>query len=543
MAIFLLSFLMFRYINSSIFKNETISSQLSNFRCYMNIKELKEGEIYKCDNETILKWGKNDSTENIDLIDCKFNTTKGHYINGEFTKANDREIHWFNKCSELGKYITYEKAMETYKEEFIVGKWYKVPSIYDNFYIKYKETKETIGNTNRKGKYYTEVIDKGEYTKKYDWICNGHKIEPLKNLSEIQQYLPKDHPDKTPVIDSWCIQVTNVNREIVKKWYDFENKSYSIGAHYGINKKGKKDCESPNISYKNTFDKLLTTEEFYNKIGHLPIKTETIMFKKDDYIVLLKGGTNLNLDKYGYKSNVCYKLKQNYFVTYEDSKGNKYNGWDNCVKPDDPLGQNKNVDGLGTGVAWRYATKEEIAEYNRINKPFDVTTLIQETMESFAILLNSQEELNSCISWAKNKNIKEFQKNNDDFNKYTPCYFNYNPGDGYWCYSYHYKYPHKTLSELGIIVENSIPEYVECIKNYGSSRVGQIFNTKNEGNSKVNHNLSWYEVLIKCKRLHESFKPSTKEAYAAQFNQEIEIGDEVKVLVNDGNGTNKKRIT
>jgi len=92
---------------------------------------------------------------------------------------------------------------------------------------------------------------------------------------------------------------------------------------------------------------------------------------------------------------------------------------------------------------WRYATPEEAAEYERIGKPYDVTTL---------------------------------QKK-----------------------------------------KASIPEYVECVSYFGERFAGKIYNTKIDTPEK-NTSRSWEQILIENNRLEDSsFKPSTKEAYEAQF--------------------------
>lgn len=104
------------------------------------------------------------------------------------------------------------------------------------------------------------------------------------------------------------------------------------------------------------------------------VKPKVNEFKKDDYVVLLAGcdGTNTWPDQI--PINYCYRLSKD---SYEDERGfgvyislsEKRNGWsctltryDNCK------------------LKFRLATKEEIAEYNRLAKPFDVTTLKPESL-------------------------------------------------------------------------------------------------------------------------------------------------------------------
>jgi len=70
----------------------------------------------------------------------------------------------------------------------------------------------------------------------------------------------------TPIssAEDWCVEITEENREVVKKWMGDDSYSYSIGAKYGL-KRGGKDAS------KVSWGIVLTTEEFYAKIGHVPV--------------------------------------------------------------------------------------------------------------------------------------------------------------------------------------------------------------------------------------------------------------------------------
>jgi hypothetical protein len=83
-------------------------------------------------------------------------------------------------------------------------------------------------------------------------------------------------------------------------------------------------------------------------------------FKKGDYIVILQK-PNGNYDYF--KPNFIFKQGLDDFglYTYNDIKG----GTTNC---NDVIFHKKDT--------WRYATPQEIQEYDRIGKPYDVTTLI-----------------------------------------------------------------------------------------------------------------------------------------------------------------------
>jgi hypothetical protein len=94
------------------------------------------------------------------------------------------------------------------------------------------------------------------------------------------------------------------------------------------------------------------------------VKSET-MFRKGDYIVLLEGPKYDN----DFKLYYCYKQRENspYINPEIDCRGSETNGWK--LRPIDKCYNND----------WRYATSEEIAEYDRVGKPFDVTTMNMET--------------------------------------------------------------------------------------------------------------------------------------------------------------------
>ena len=85
-------------------------------------------------------------------------------------------------------------------------------------------------------------------------------------------------------------------------------------------------------------------------------------FKKGDYIVLVTSLFTL----YDFSLNFCYKQKKNntYLLSELDNKGSYVNGYSSCRH--DNTGE----------ITWRYATPEEIVEYDRIGKPYDVTTSV-----------------------------------------------------------------------------------------------------------------------------------------------------------------------
>ncbi len=91
------------------------------------------------------------------------------------------------------------------------------------------------------------------------------------------------------------------------------------------------------------------------------------MFRKGDYIVTLSGNFGGNCAK----ENYCFKQRIDHTGIYPevDLQGHYHNG--HSVMSFDKKGKLED---------WRYATKEEIAQYNKLNKPFNVTTMQTKTI-------------------------------------------------------------------------------------------------------------------------------------------------------------------
>ena len=201
--------------------------------------------------------------------------------------------------------VEYELLPEDYSPEqepnveFIPGKWYNFTTMEGkyNLYVKASSI------TGRKLFFMNgESISDGYFGKAdcvdIKLIENPRLVE---DLSEIQPYLPKEHPDKI-------------------------------------------------------FDKVEYGE-----------------FKKGEYIVLIDKGQSTGsaalLEVYStFIQNHCYKVRETkeYLLVELDSVGSTTNGWA-CI-PYNPNEYHKNRN-------WRYATQEEIDEYEKRGKPYDVTEL------------------------------------------------------------------------------------------------------------------------------------------------------------------------
>lgn len=108
--------------------------------------------------------------------------------------ATDEEKAWLEHCIKEDKFVEYEEFMKVYKPQFIVGKWYKIELSHEyNHFIKFKSFDNING-----------YIDNLGYIKNLNKFATGNsltlksvtKYELLTDLSEIQKFLPLDHPDK-----------------------------------------------------------------------------------------------------------------------------------------------------------------------------------------------------------------------------------------------------------------------------------------------------------------------------------------------------------
>lgn len=164
----------------------------------LKIKDLKKGEIYygsweNGDKRCIFKQG----VAAINSLDQFDNYSKEWCTSSIVTLRESTlgEKHWLNECIKANKFISYEEAMKTFKPQYIVNKWYKVKDWKFSYYVKFKSL-EKVGYNKING----EIINAGTY-KGDDYLANDQmeeKLELLEDLSEIQEFLPANHPDKVP---------------------------------------------------------------------------------------------------------------------------------------------------------------------------------------------------------------------------------------------------------------------------------------------------------------------------------------------------------
>ena len=190
-------------------------------------------------------------------IDLKENTYGyGDYRDG-FTEIT---------FDQFKKYVIKESVEEKPKEyltkdDLVEGEYYKQVGSYAFVFI-----------SNGSG---TDQWRTGCYGNEKLFFSGGSTIgEPAtykKATQEQREHLDQciaagKYVDYKEEIESWCVEVTEENRDVVVKYIDNYRKEYTTGYFYGINKAGNKGCSI------NPFGKVLTTEQFYEKIGHVPEK-------------------------------------------------------------------------------------------------------------------------------------------------------------------------------------------------------------------------------------------------------------------------------
>ena len=280
--------------------------------------------------------------------------------------------------------VRYELLPEDYSPEqnpsleFIPGKWYKW---YQKNHGSYHCGKVKRINTETDTLVMSPWIiqcDDYNHSGTFD-LSKAEQIQEI-SIEQIQEFLPNEHPDK----------VKNFKPE-VGKWYSFNwdyfgkddiviakikkvEKDYFAVSWRSYLWLDKSYSDSDAYRFKDISNiKELSIKEIqpYLPIAH-PDKITSNVFKKGEYIVLIGNGQSIvcssTFQANSYIQNHCYKVRESgtFLRTELDSIGGTINGWE-CI-PYNPNEFHKTRN-------WRYATQEEIDEYERRGKPYDVTEL------------------------------------------------------------------------------------------------------------------------------------------------------------------------
>lgn len=250
------------------------------------------------------------------------------------------------------------------------------------------------------------------------------------------------------------------------------------------------------------------------------------MFKKGDYIVTLK----VAYQHYNCaRDNYCFKIRETLNSIYPevDMMGSKSNGHTILT-----------FDKKRSLIDWRYATQQEIEEYDKLGKPYDVTTLSK--------TLKPEDLVKGEWYKGKDKNNIWFFKFNqicgDKLHTDLCCTDKrnyYNGLDTTWGNITDLTITKATKEEVEKYYpdefKSQIPEYVECIKvGIGYTKVGEIYECKLDGNEftwkynekphKDYQGLFWDKISSRgFDYYREYFKPSTKEAFEDQNKPKEEV--------------------
>ena len=253
--------------------------------------------------------------------------------------------NWWYKVEDYGNWIS-EDCMSSSESQFRAGMWYYYEHYNpgdDAYYLKAENSERYCEYIHIRSK--THCPQRSLFP-----ISSMHNIRKA-DLSEIQQYLPDGHVDKVKVIPEYVRCTLPFSKQIKRNIY----KVFPDG--YVEDNKGSK---STFIWNGDGFEK--STKEAYDAQFEA---MKTNQFKKGDYIVTLKVQDDSMIFNCA-RNNYCFKQREDcdYISPVLDLSGDKYNA--HGVMSFDKKGYLQN---------WRYATLEEIAEYNRLGKPYEVTKL------------------------------------------------------------------------------------------------------------------------------------------------------------------------
>ena len=433
-------------------------------------------------------------------------------------------IKLLEDLSEIQEYLPDGHPDKIGSFNFEVGKWYK----FLNGSFKFGKY-EKIHNSGNRIKFSEIITSTGIYDNKSAHIDFTSNIELLTDLSEIQKYLPNGHPDK----------VKNFKPE-VGKWYSF-NWDYSGKDHIVIAKIKKVEEDYFAVSWRSYLwlDKSYSDSDAYRfkdvsnikelsikeiqpylPIGH-PDKITSDVFKKGEYIVLIDkgqstGSATLLEDFRTFIQNHCYKVRENStFLKAElDSSESTTNGWV-CI-PYNPNQFHKTRN-------WRYATQEEIDEYERRGKPYDVTELQKKELSMKEIQKECKKRFPiGCTYIDTSKNEHVLKEDSCTYRVIDKQIWAHSMGG--------YLYEDGEWAELVSLPEENvteIPEYIECTETQESyfikGNIYKVIDSSSLTSARLVSNINLCEMgagtQLFC--LMESYgkkywKPSTKEAYEQQ---------------------------
>jgi hypothetical protein len=430
-------------------------------------------------------------------------------------KATKKEIYWFLECEKLNKFIKYEEAMKTFKEE--------------------------PDNTSLVGRYFKALVDGpectsyklGEYAKitrvdmKYVYDIKGYAITiSRKHLWELMpiSWSPDEEGKVNDEIPEYvkCIKGHNCS---------FHNKVGTIYKVENYDLKNKKlqlenfDNTISYIDFKNPISSNLTDYIISSKAEYdLQNKPKEMDKKEEEFCIKLESQKHLDeiIEFYkekGYKEyGDSHTYKKNWVVFINPNKKiwqtNIYNNTNHPVKTFEKT-YDYEVVHCTTQEEWDFAcdkydkgvyTKEQYLKYG-------YNTFMMSNFRGW----NQKEYFLSDPFYNKSLKIYTFKEYCDKFG-YTPDFIEkeeWIPQIGEW-----------------VIIDNKEQQY----SNKQLEFIGQIKSYESKSNYWItNHNVKGYKIytMVCCNNMSLR-KALPHEIPNNQDNNTIDIGDEVST--SDGNG-------
>lgn len=336
-----------------------------------------------------------------------------------------------------------------------IGKWYKNKNS-NKYYGK------LTGNYDAEhGTFPSETyISNGILREGGDSFFNWNDLTEVP-LSEIQQYLPDGHEDKfdTEFVlpEKWCIKRTPENIKVI---VDYMNEEYKTNYTYT----NLDFPYIPNIKKKNSSSKYKPdgyAEITFSQFKKYVMKEEANEFKKGDYIVF----TESKLWSDSFPKNYIFKQRINskYLNPELDANGCDWNSWESYRN------FNKNFkNNLEYKTNWRYGTKEEIAEYNKLGEPYCVDDL-NKIPERRIFHVKYSEEFtedlyNKLVKWCKENSLNPRNHNDTYKGLKSEKYFLFDNWSDWNNINERNRYSYGVDNNLqGCIVEYSVKQIKELI--------------------------------------------------------------------------------
>ena len=481
------------------------------------------------DNPHLGSWlKKGDVGKIINEDQADFPNNKGYFCTEALNK-----FYLGTKYELLPEDYSPEQETKGSNVEFIPGKWYKLIGC-ENAYRKCSR----IPVEDRLP--YSELIGKSGYRCETGSSVDLTRIKLLEDLSEIQEYLPDGHPDK----------IGSFNFEVGKwyKWYQKNHGNYHYGKVKEINITTDTLVMTPwiiqcdNYNYSGTFDlskaeqiqeiSVEDIQEFLpkdhsDKISKSCInEVENLEFKKGEYIVITDKFDSYSKD---FISNHIYKQRKDstYLCPEYDSLLSKTNGWIKYTR--------------NNTHNWRYATQEEIDEYERRGKPYNVTELQKKELSMKEIQEECKKRFPIGCTFTNTKGETDVLRNDSyTYHIIEQTIWAHSGGgllyaDGKWAELI--SLPEENITE--------IPEYIECTETQESyfikGNIYKVIDSSSLASARLVSNLDFDNLTagtplfcsmeIKGKK---HWKPSTKEAYEKQKSQ-LKDSEELTTKIITGN--------